>query len=180
MDIDFIDVNFDGYNDLKIFDCNANWYEHNLYFLWDMGKNMYVSDTQGLSDLGLPRFDEEEQVVYSMDKSGAGNRNFYTHKYINGILTVIEDVSEIADISFKDNVTDEQLASIVPILSKYSSYSFIYDVTKRLNYNTSKMETVESKYLLSVLNDNDWTIIDEYDADSDIGKQLEKLVDWQQ
>jgi len=42
------------------------------------------------------------------------------------------------------------------------------------------METVESKYLLSVPNDddNDWKIIDEYDAGSDIGRQLEKLVDW--
>jgi hypothetical protein len=96
-------------------------------------------------------------------------------------LTVIEDVSETVDVSFKDNVTDEQLASIVPILSKYPSYSFTYVVTKKINYNTSKMETIESKYLLSVLNENDdWTIIDdEYDADSEIGKQLENLVDWQ-
>jgi len=89
------------------------------------------------------------------------------------------DRSEIADLSFKDNVTDELLAAIIPILSKYPSYSFTYDVTKRLNHNTFKMETVESKYLLSVQNDDDWTIIEEYDADSEIGKQLEKLVDWQ-
>lgn len=60
--IEFIDVNFDGYDDLKIYDSSsANyWNEHYLYFLWDMGKNMYVSDTQGLSELGNPRFDEEE------------------------------------------------------------------------------------------------------------------------
>jgi len=181
LDIEFIDVNFDGYNDLKIYDSASinYWNEHYLYFLWDMGKKMYVPDTQGLSDLGNPRFDEEGQLIYSMDKSGASNRNFYTHKYINGILTVIEDVSETVDVSFKDNVTDEQLASIVPILSKYPSYSFTYVVTKRLNYKTSKMETVESKYLLSVLNDDDWTIIDEYDAGSNIGRRLEKLVDWQ-
>ena len=181
LDIEFIDVNFDGYNDIKIFDPSSvnYWNEHHLYFLWDKSRNMYVPDTQGLSDLGLPRFDEEEQLVYSMDKNGASNRNFYTHKYINGILTVIEDVSETVDVSFKDNVTDEQLASIVPILSKYPSYSFTYVVTKRLNYKTSKMETVESKYCLSVLTDDDWTIIDEYDASSNIGKQLEKLVDWQ-
>jgi hypothetical protein len=179
LDIDFIDINFDGYNDLKIFDCNVNWYEHNLYFLWDKSRNMYVPDIQGLSDLGLPRFDEEEQLVYSMDKSGADHRNFYTYKYINGILTLIEDISEIADVSFKSNVTDEQLASIIPILSKYPSYSFTYDVIKKLNYNTFKMETVESKYLLSVLSDDDWKIIDEYDAGSNIGRQLEKLVDWQ-
>jgi len=138
---------------------------------------MYVPDTQGLSDLGNPIFDEEKQLVYSMDKRGASDRNFYTHKYINGILTIIEDVSE-TEFSFKDNVTDEQLAAIIPILSNYPSYSFTYDVTKRLNYKTSKMETVESKYILSDLND-DWTIIEEYDADSEIGKQLEKLVDWQ-
>ena len=182
LDIDFIDVNFDGYNDLKIFDRpSGNWNEHYLYFLWDMGKNMYVPDTQGLSDLGLPRFDEEEKLVYSMSRGSAVDHSFYTHKYINGILTLIEDISEISDVSFKDNVTDEQLASIVPMLSKYPQYSFTYSVTKKLNNKTSKMEIVESKYSLSVRNDddNDWKIIEEYDAHSAVGRQLEKLVAWQ-
>jgi hypothetical protein len=44
------------------------------------------------------------------------------------------------------------------------------------------MEIVESKYLLYVLYDYDladWKLIDEYDADSNIDRQLEKLVDWQ-
>jgi len=181
LEIDFIDVNFDGYNDLKIFDCpSGNWNEHYLYFLWDKSKNMYVPDTQELSELGLPRFDEEKQLVYSMSRGSAVDHSFYTHKYINGILTLIEDIAE-TDVSFKDNVTDEQLASIVPVLSKYPSYSFLYNVTKKLNPKTSKMETVESKYILFVPNedDNDWTIIAEYDASSNIGRQLEKLVVWQ-
>jgi len=179
LDIEFIDVNFDGYNDLKIFDRPyGNWREHYLYFLWDKGKNMYVPDTQELSELGLPRFDEEKQLIYSMGKGSAVDHYYSTHKYINGILTLIEDISE-TDISFKDNVTDEQLASIVPVLSKYPSYSFLYNVTKKLNPKTSKMETVESKYILFVPNedDNDWKIIEEYDAQSAVGKQLEKLVD---
>ena len=177
LDIEFIDVNFDGYNDLKIFDCpNGNWNIHYLYFLWDKNKNMYVPDTQELSELGLPRFDEEKQLVYSMNRGSAVDHSYYTHKYINGILTVIEEISE-SDVSFKDTVTDEQLASIVPILSNYPSYTFIYNVTEKLNFNTSKMETVESKYQLYV--PNDWTLIDEYDAKSDIGRQLEKLIDWQ-
>jgi len=177
LDIDFIDVNFDGYKDLKIYDCPyGNWNEHYLYFLWDKSKNMYVPDTQGLSDLGLPRFDKEKQLVYSMSRSSAVTHNYYTRKYINGILTLIEDISE-TDVNFKDNVTEEQLASIVPILSKYPSYCFLYNVTEKLNFNTSKMEIVESKYLLYV--PNDWTLIDEYKKDSDVGRQLEKLVDWQ-
>jgi hypothetical protein len=179
LDIEFIDVNFDGYNDLKIFDCpGGNWRLHYLYFLWDKSKNMYVPDTQGLSDLGLPNFDEEKQLVFSMNRSSAVDHSYYTHKYINGVLTLIEDISE-TDVSFKDDVTEEQLASIVPILSKYPSYTFLYNVTNKLNYNNSKMETVESKYLLSVLNDDDWTIIGEYDAGSSIGKQLGNLVNWQ-
>ena len=177
LDIEFIDVNFDGYKDIIIFDCpNGNWNIHYLYFLWDKGKNIYVPDTLGLGDLGLPSFDEEKQLVYSMSRGSAVDHNYYTHKYINGVLTVIESISE-SDVSFKDNVTDEQLASIVPILSEYPSYCFLYNVTTKLNNNSSKMETVESKYLLYI--PNDWILIGEYDADSDIGRQLEKLVDWQ-
>jgi hypothetical protein len=177
LDIEFIDVNFDGYNDIKIFDCpSGNWNEHYLYFLWDNSKNTYVPDTQGLGDLGLPRFDEEKQLIFSMGRSGAVHHWFYTHKYIEGILTVIEEISE-NDVSFKDDVTDEQLASIVPVLSEYPSYTFLYQVIKKINYNTAEMEIVESKYLLYVL--DDWELIDEYDADSNIGGQLEKLVDWQ-
>jgi hypothetical protein len=175
LDIEFIDVNFDGYNDIIIFDCpNGNWNIHYMYFLWDKNKNMFVPDTHGLSDLGLPRFDEEKQLVYSMSRSSAVDHNYYTHKYINGILTVIENISE-GGVYFKDNVTDEQLASIVPIISKYPSYTFLYNVTNKLNFNTSKMEIVESKYLLYV--PNDWTLIGEYYADSETGRQLEKLID---
>ena len=37
------------------------------------------------------------------------------------------------------------------------------------------MEIVEAKYQLYV--PNEWTLIEEYDANSDIGKQLEKLID---
>jgi hypothetical protein len=179
LEIDFIDVNFDGYNDLKIFDCPmGNWNLHYIYFLWDNSKKMYVPDTQGLSDLGLPGFDEEKQLVLSMSRGSAVDHTFYTHKYINGILTLIEEVAE-TDVSFKDDVTEDQLVSIVPILSKYSEYSFTYSVTQRLNDKTSKMETVESKYFLFVQNgdDNDWTIIDEFNVNSDIGKQLKKLFD---
>jgi hypothetical protein len=178
LNIEFIDVNFDGYNDIEIYDCpSGNWWEHYLYFLWDNSKKMYVPDTQGLGDLGLPRFDEEKQLVFSMNRSGAVRHWFYTHKYIEGILTVIEEVAE-TDVSFNDDVTDEQLASIIPILSEYPSYDFLYQIIKKINYTTSEMEIVESKYLLYVLYDYDladWKLIGEYDADSNIGRQLEKL-----
>jgi hypothetical protein len=116
-----------------------------------------------------------------MNRSGAARHWFYTHKYIEGILTVIEEVSE-TDVSFNDGVTDEQLASILPVLSEYPSYDFLYQIIKKINYTTSEMEIVKSKYLLYVLYDYDladWKLIGEYDADSNIGRQLEKLVDWQ-
>jgi hypothetical protein len=174
-EIKFIDVNFDGYKDIQLFDRpNGNWNEHYLYFVWDKGKNKYVPDTQGLDELGLPQFDEEKQLVFSMQRSSATDHWYYTHKYIKGVLTVIEEKSENA-VWFKEGVTDEQLAAIVPILSEYPSNTFMYIAVKKLNQKTSKMEIVEAKYQLYV--PNEWTLIEEYDANSDIGKQLEKLID---
>lgn len=169
LDIEFIDVNFDGYKDIRILDSSTrSWNELYLYFVWDRSNNLFVPDTQGLGDLGLPKFDEEKQLISSLGKSGATDHWFYTHKYINGILTVIEETSEIEVLSDDDKL----LASIVPVLSKYPSYRFMRYVVKKINYNTSELETVESKYQLY---DADETLIDEYDANSDTGRQLEKL-----
>jgi len=173
LDIELIDVNFDGYKDIRIFDCyNGNWNKHYLYFVWDKSKNEYVPDTTGLRELGLPVFDEEKQLVSSMQRGSATDHEYYTHKYIKGVLTVIEEKSENA-VWFKEGVTDKQLAAIVPALSQYPSYTFMYHTVKKLNQNTSKMETVEAKYQLYI--PNEWKLIGEYDANSNIGKKLEKL-----
>lgn len=71
-DIEFLDVNFDGNKDICIFNRpNGNWNLHYIYFIWDENINAFSEDTQ-LRGLGLPVFDEEKQLIYSMARSGGG------------------------------------------------------------------------------------------------------------
>lgn len=175
LNIEFIDMNFDGYKDVQLFDKPAgNWNISYLYFLWDTEANTFVHTAQ-FSELGLPTFDEEKQLVYSMQRSSAADHWFYTHKYIDGMLTVIEIESDTS-VHFKDDVTGEQIAAIVSLAAEYPSAHFQhYKIVKR-NMDTLEMDTIEDKYQLYVPDHPELSA--EYDADSEIGRSLYALIDW--
>jgi len=175
LNIEFIDMNFDGYKDIMLFDKPAgNWNIHYIYFIWDAEANTFVHTAQ-FSKLGLPTFDEEKQLVYSMQRDSAADHWFYTHKYIDGVLTVIEIESDNS-VHFKDDVTGEQIAALIPLAAEYpSAYFQHYKMIKR-NMDTLEMETIEDKYRLYVPNHPELYI--EYDADSEIGRTLYDLIDW--
>jgi len=173
--IDFIDMNFDGYKDLRIFDrANGNWNLHYIYFLWDNDINAFVIDGQ-LGSLGLPRFDEEKQLIYSMARGSAADHWYYTHKYIDGVLTLIEEISNNA-VRFENEI-NEKLAANIPILSEYQFWSFQLFIRYELNYDTLEMTAVERKYYLYIRNENEleWAFITEYEVDSEIGKQITEI-----
>lgn len=87
------DVNFDGYLDIRLYDCPAGTYlEEYIYLVWDPKTACFVHDSQ-LSEIPLARFDQEKQLIYGMTKSGASYHCYYTYQYIDGVLTLI-DVQE--------------------------------------------------------------------------------------
>ncbi len=168
--IEFIDANFDGYKDIEIhFTPMDYWNSGHFYLLWDKDKNCFVVNNE-LSLLGLPTFDEEKQLIYSWYRGSAYDRWFYTYKYIDGVLTMIEEISDNY-IHFKEG-TEEQLNSILD----YTQYRFQYYVVTRLNENTFEYEIIEEKFYL--YDHNSEEVSKEYDTNSIVGMKLKEIVDW--
>lgn len=85
-----VDANFDGYNDLQIFDLKGT--SGTLYFFWlyNFSKNKFERNSE-LEALSRPEFDEKSKSIYS---SFFNNRSSGqdTYKYIHGKLTMTERV----------------------------------------------------------------------------------------
>ena len=111
-----------------------------------------------------------------MERDGAADHWYFTYKYIGDDLVLIEIVSDNS-VSFLADVTEDQISEIVPIYADCPLYDFQYYIKKQLNFTTMEMETIEEKYEIYIA--NEWTLVEEYDADSATGIMLEKLVNWE-
>lgn len=72
--IEFVDINFDGYLDLRIFDNAGNfmyWYQT---FLFDPKKKEFVHSKQ-LSALAMPVIDSKNKRIYSRYREGSCDEN---------------------------------------------------------------------------------------------------------
>lgn len=110
-----------------------------------------------------------------MERGSAADHWYSTYKYIDGDIVLIELTSDTA-VRFVEGLEEGQILSIIPAIKDYPSWCLQYKVTKALNYSTTEMDVVEEKYLLYI--PNEWTLIAEYDSDSQIGKAIAEIVDW--
>jgi len=174
MGFELEDLNFDGYKDIRLFDTtNGNYREEWIYLVWIPDKYIFENDKR-LNDVTLAVFDQDKQLIYGMERSSAADHWYYTYKYVDGELVLIELESDNA-VGFPDGVTDEQVVAVVPILEDHPSWCIQHVVNKKLNPDTSEMEIVEEKYVLYI--PNEWTLIAEYDADSAEGRELAQLIE---
>lgn len=97
---------------------------------------------------------------------GGANHWDYTHEYINGVLTVIEEISDTS-VRFENM---ERLVDVIPILSDYEEWSMQLFIRYKLNRDTREMDVIERKYKFYIHPDG--TLIAEYEVDSEIGRQI--------
>lgn len=169
------DVNFDGYQDIKLFDTfNGNYRIEWIYLVWNPDKNIFEKDTR-LNKITLASFDQEKKLIYGMERGSAADHWYSTYKYIDGDIVLIELTSDTA-VRFVEGLEEGQILSIIPAIKDYPSWCLQHKLTKVLNYSTMEMDVVEEKYLLYI--PNEWTLIAEYDSDSQIGKAIAEIVDW--
>lgn len=172
-DIELIDVDFDGNKDIKIYGGdNGNWNKFYFYVVWNADTGNFADDPYNLDSLGLPSFDEEKQLIYSMERGSAADHWYYTHKYIDGVLTLIEEVADNAvwEYSLDDSLI-ETLKEIVPLFDS-SGITLTHWVKKQLDTDIMDMVVVEEKYVLY----KDGNLFEEYDIDSVIGMKLSQLL----
>ena len=168
------DLNFDGYDDIRLFDTsNGNYRVEWIYLVWNPVKHIFENDRR-LNEISLASFDQEKQLIYGMERSSASDHWYFTYKYIDGNIIVIEEHSDNTVWFIKG--VEEQIATIIPETKEYASWCLQYELTQRLNESTMEMDITEEKFVLLI--PNEWVQIAEYEADSSEGKALAEIVDW--
>ncbi len=83
------DMNFDGYNDIRI-QVNNPAAPNNSYYCWvyDPAKGVFVEDC-ALGGLISPAFDQAAKLVHSYERVSAAEYLSWTYRYVNGVLTLI-------------------------------------------------------------------------------------------
>lgn len=168
-ELQMVDVDFDGYKDIEIFGCyNGTWRKGYTYIIWDAGAGAFVRDSYGLEGLGLPGFDAENQLVYSFSRSSALDHWYYTHRYIDGVLTVVKAVAENGVWDNKlDQQAREQIKAMEPLYEEGTVFMRV--TTRELDDATMELVQVEEKYILINV---DGATLGEYTADSQLGVLL--------
>lgn len=151
------DVNFDGYQDIRLFDTlNGNYRTEWVYLVWNPAEQQFQHDSR-LNQISLASFDQEEQLIYGMERSGAACHYLSTYQYIDGEIVKIRYYEEEGR-----NLSDEQIKQYYDIASvKTSGVSFEawYEHTMERNAASGELETVCEEYVFIP-----------YDSD---GKQIE-------
>jgi len=167
-EIELIDVDFDGYKDVRIFaGPNGNWRKDYLYFIWDQDSGKFADDKYGLCGLGLPGFDEEKQLIHSMVRASAADHWYYTHQYVEGHLVTIEEISDnCVWENWLDDSAWEKVKAIEPLYDANTTI-FMHFMIEQLDFERSEMAIVENKFQL--YRRGEGTLLAEYNFGSELG-----------
>ncbi len=88
------DLNFDGYLDMRLFDTlNGNYRTEWVYLVWNPEGQQFEHDAR-LNAISLATFDQEEQLIYGMERGGATYHYYSTYQYIDGEIVKIRYYEE--------------------------------------------------------------------------------------
>ena len=139
------DLNFDGYQDMRLFDTlNGNYRTEWVYFVWNPAEQQFEHDAR-LNEISLATFDQEEQLIYGMERGGAACHYFSTYQYIDGEIVKIRYYEEE-----RRDLSNEQIKQYYDTASvKTSGVSFDawYEHTMEWNAVSGELETVCEEYV---------------------------------
>ena len=70
------DLNFDGYLDMRLFDTlNGIYRTEWVYLVWYPAEQQFEHDAR-LNEISLATFDQEEQLIYGLERRGAANHYY--------------------------------------------------------------------------------------------------------
>lgn len=104
------DINFDGYNDIRLLQFLPA--APNLpYYYWTFNsKTQKFQRQKALEEITSPDFDPKKKLIYSFWKGSCCDHGQSTYKYINGKPTLIEE-TEIKEEDSKVITTVKRLVS---------------------------------------------------------------------
>ncbi len=169
------DVNFDGYQDIRLFDTlNGNYRTEWIYFVWNAKEQKFENDAR-LNQISLATFDQEEQLIYGMERGGAACHYYSTYQYIDGEPVKIRYYEEEGLA-----LSDEQIVQYYDAASvKTDSAAFDgwYEHVMERNAASGELETVSEAYVFNPYDSEGKEIENEQehlrvDVSSELGAQI--------
>ncbi len=143
------DVNFDGYQDIRLFDTsNGNYRQEYIYLVWDPKEEKFEQDKR-LNGISLASFDQEKKLIYGMERGSAVSHYYSTYQYIDGEIVEIQYVEEEGLY-----LSDEEARQFCVAASgkeeaiTYEGTWFYQHVMER-NESSGELETVSEEYVFS-------------------------------
>ena len=153
------DLNFDGYLDMRLFDTlNGNYRREWVYLVWNPEGQQFEHDAR-LNEIVLASFDQEEQLIHSMESGGATRHYFSTYQYIDGEIVKIRYYEEEVYYLYLSEEWGKQYYDIASVKTSGVSFDVLYEHTMERNAASGELETVCEEYVFIP-----------YDSD---GKQIE-------
>ena len=169
MGFELEDMNFDGYQDVRLYDtANGNYLVEWIYLIWNPQKRQFELDER-LNEIPLANFDQEEKVIYGMTRGSASEHTYFTYRYQGREILLMEKVSE--NNYYLMDEEKEQLREVLPSLPE--EVGILHIVREKCNMSSDEMETVENTLSL-VIEDT----MQEYSVDSPVGRKLWGLRAW--
>ena len=167
------DVNFDGYQDIRLFDTpNGNYRMEWVYLVWNGGEQKFENDTR-LNQISLAVFDQEEQLIYGMERGGAACHYYSTYQYMDGEIVKIHYYEEEGLA-----ISDEQIKQYydaASVKTDGAAFDAWYEHVMERNAASGELETVSEEYVFNPYDSEGNEIENEelrVDVTSELGAQI--------
>lgn len=163
------DVNFDGYLDIRQYDApNGNYRQEWIYLLWNPEKQIFENDAR-LNQISLAAFDQEEQLIYGMERGGAMLHYYSTYQYIDGELVKIRYEEEEGIFLSDDKSREFRIAASGKDEPTLYEGDWLYVHVMERNAATGELETVSEEYVFGSAGEEEELHVD---VASELGQQI--------
>lgn len=162
------DVNFDGYLDIRLFDnLNGTYKKEWVYLVWNPEKQQFEHDAR-LNEISLASFDQEEQLIYGMERESGSSHYYSTYEYRDGEIVKIRYRAE--EWLYLPNEQIKQYYDASSVETEEEEFEAFYEHIIEINEETGQLETVSEEYIFWGI--HTWEEKLYIDASSELGKQI--------
>ena len=167
------DVNFDGYQDILVFDVlNGNYRTEWIYLVWNVEEQKFENDIR-LNQISLAVFDQEKQLIYGMERGGAAYHYYSTYQYIDGEIVKIRYYEEEGIFIFDEKI--RQYYDAASVETGGVTFDAWYAHVMERNAASGQLEAVSEEYVFESYDSEGKAIEEEQlriDVSSELGAQI--------
>ena len=174
MGLELEDLNFDGYKDIRLFDtANGNYLLEWIYLVWNPETERFDHDAR-LNEIPLASFDQEDQLIYGMERGGAMRHYFKTYQYLEGEPVKIREEHSVFLTETDPEVVRRCLSGAAGDrkIEAGEAVEICRETVWERNPDTGEMEQTQDIFRFFLVSSNDEDGVLTVEADSEMGRLL--------